>query len=60
MNRTASLRLRDLSISKKLALGFGFLLTMVALVSALGYSTADTFISRLGKTAYSANFKALL
>jgi methyl-accepting chemotaxis protein len=60
MNRTASLRLQDLPVSKKLALGFGFLLTMVALVSALGYVTADTFIGRLGKTAYSANLKSLL
>lgn len=60
MPPTASFRLKDLSVSKKLALGFGFLLSMVVLVSALGYFTANTFISRLNKAAYSDNLKSIL
>ncbi len=60
MNPSPSLRLRDLSIAKKLGLGFAFVLGMVVLVSILGYLTANTFIGRVNKTAYSGSLQAAL
>ena len=60
MNPSPSLRLRDLPIAKKLGLGFAFVLGMVILVSILGYLTANTFIGRVNKTAYTGDLKASL
>ncbi|KTT44857.1 histidine kinase [Pseudomonas oryzihabitans] len=50
--------LSNLGISKKLALGFGALLIMVAVVALFGYLTANTLLERINKTRYSGELKA--
>ena len=50
--------LSNLGISKKLSLGFGALLVMVAVVALFGYVTANTLLERITKTRYSGDLKA--
>ena len=50
--------LSNLGISKKLSLGFGALLVMVAVVALFGYLTANTLLDRITKTRYSGDLKA--
>ena len=50
--------LSNLGISKKLSLGFGALLVMVAVVALFGYLTANTLLERITKTRYSGDLKA--